>query len=136
MLWIQNLVTSWPHEIKILTTALQNAKDQLESFSQASPFHLNSRICLEYFVQNCLKKHWFIFNSTHTPWNLQCRQILVFSKSLLMLKLIFEATEFWQTTEFTIFPKKLSLAFVWSIILVRKATRIELGLYSLRFTFY
>ena len=28
-----------------------------------------------------------------------------------MLNLIFEAIEFWQTTEFTIFPKELFLAF-------------------------
>ena len=80
----------------------------LKCFSRLGIFHVNWIICLEYFFRNCLKKHWFIFNSTHAPWNLQFLQILIFWKPLLMLKSIFKAIEFWHTTEFTIFQKHCS----------------------------
>ena len=80
MLWNPKQVISWPHKIKILTAALENAKNQL--FSQISLFHVNPRIRREYFIQNCLKKHWFIFNSAHTPWNLKFLKLLRLKKGM------------------------------------------------------
>ena len=104
-------MTSWPHKIKILTAARENARNQRQNFSQLSLFHVNLRICLEYFVQN--SEDWFIFNSAHNPWNLPFRQILIIWKPLSLLKLIFKAIEFWQTTEFTIFQEALFLTFAF-----------------------
>ena len=67
------------------------------------------------------------------PLGLKFLQILIFWKLLWMLKVTFKATEFWQTTEFTIFQKALFLTFAWSIIMVLKAAHIVSGPNSLRF---
>ena len=67
------------------------------------------------------------------PLGLKFLQILIFWKLLWMLKVTFKATEFWQTTEFTIFQKALFLTFAWSIIMVLKGAHIVSGPNSFRF---
>ena len=58
-------MTSWPHKIKILTAALENAKNQRQIVPQLEHFHVDSRICREYFVQNFVKIVLFITRVIH-----------------------------------------------------------------------
>ena len=76
----------------------------------------------EYFVYGCSRKHIFISNLTHTPWNLHFWSILIFQNFHSIFKVIFRASElpqrpksdtfqetsFWTSTS----RKKLVLKFV------------------------
>ena len=50
------LALSPPPEMKILSVLIKSPEKPKLNFSRSPLFHMNNRVCLKYFVNNCLWK--------------------------------------------------------------------------------
>ena len=64
-------------------------------------------MCLQYFIQGCLKKHIFISNLVKTQRNLHLSYILVFQKTHSLFKLLFRMSELAERPKFDILQEAL-----------------------------
>ena len=96
-------MSSWLPKTKVLIIV----KSQIWNVSQKQLFCIVSRLFLQCFFHDFLKKRNFISNSAYTLWNLYSWHILVSWKALSLLKVILKVTDIWQTAKFGVFPKLL-----------------------------
>ena len=93
-------------------------------------------ICLQSFVQDCLRKQIFISNSVQVPLVLYFLKILVFEKAHLLFKLIFKATQLENVPEYDTFQKTVFCTLVSNMNLGLNAVPVAAGKYLRRdFTF-
>ena len=76
------------------------------TFSRSALFHIKTIVCLEYFVNDCLRKQFLASDSLQTRPNWICLKILVTLKPL---------TQFWLKIRAANLQKK-ALKFTYSII--------------------
>ena len=98
-------------------------------------FCLSSWICLQPFVQNCLRKQIVISNSVQTLWFYL--KSLEFENAHSLFKLIFKATQLQKISEYDIFRKTLFCPLASSMNLGLNALPVAAGKYLWRdFTFF
>ena len=66
-----------PAKMKVLLILAKTFEKQKLNFTHSALFHMKTRVVLKYFVNDCLCKHLFDFNSPQTPSNLISLTILV-----------------------------------------------------------
>ena len=85
---------------------------------------------LQYFVNDCLRKHTFICNSPQTPWNLHFFVEFSISKDSFALKtyiLIFRGSDLRQRPKFDVFQQALICTLASSTNLVLKSVPVAVG---------
>ena len=83
MLGTDGKVLTWSLKRQILAVVRQNCETSIVKHSIEISMLLNFYlVCLNYFVQGCLKKHIFISNSVLTPYDLSFGYSLAFDKTL------------------------------------------------------
>ena len=112
-------------EKQILTVGLQNCEKSVVKHFIINLCYLISLICLQHFVQGCLRKHIFISNSIQRPWNFHFWYVLVFQSAHLLFKLIFRANDLPQSRKFYIFQEALVFTLVSSTYLLLKVIVME-----------
>ena len=91
-----------PLKLKFVSNAKKFTGKQKLNFSRGALFQMKIRVCLKYFLKDCLWKQFLVSNLLYTPSKFTCMAIFVTLTSLTQFNLILEVLRLQESTKFSL----------------------------------